>query len=308
MELNWRVQNCVLMTVTPMVATAWLTNHNKFNRDIKPSVVEQYRRDIRSGRWSITHQGIAFDWNGQLIDGQHRLTAISQETAVQVYVTTGLDPLTRASVDTHSKRNTADAFTLSGRQLKHGTVAANSAAGMWSRMMWGLTRTKGKETRQELLAFENRYRDGGTWTLEEFGKYPRYRYVQIAPVMAAVARSYYHVDHGRLAQFIEALSTGVMRTPDDVTAIHFRNVLSSTRLRGNSNVSAEIYGKTTKAIQSFIRRDSLTKFYQPAEEPFPLPDAPDPGTTQESHRMAGSGGRLFTGAPASSVLVAEARG
>ena len=33
-------------------------------------------RDMKAGHWRLTHQGIAFDPAGVLIDGQHRLWAI----------------------------------------------------------------------------------------------------------------------------------------------------------------------------------------------------------------------------------------
>ncbi len=301
MELNWRAQSCALMTITPAMAQLWLQLHNKFNRVLKPSVIEQYRRDLLADRkWPVTHQGIAFDWNGQLIDGQHRLTALVKAAAerpavaVTMYVTTGLDPLTRAVVDTHSKRNAVDVFTLSGRKTEYGTISANSAIGMWTRMMIGISMIKGRETRQELISFAERHKEGGEFALEQFGKWPRFRYVQVAPVMAAVARAYYHVaDRVRMEQFVEVLSTGIMRSPDDEAAVRLRNLLSQGNLRGNSNLAGEIYGKTCRAIQYFMRRESVSKFYQPSEEPFPLPDRTDPATTTHVDRVVGNSGELF---------------
>lgn len=298
MELNWRTSVCELMTITPTMARMWLQLHNKFNRDLKPSVVEQYVRDLLAGRWPLTHQGIGFDWNGQLIDGQHRLAAIAKaNVSARMYVTTGLDPLSRSSVDTHSKRSAIDAFGLSGRQIRFGSVSTRSAAGMWSRMMIGMSGVKGRETRQELLEFEEHHAIAGRWTLAEFGKYPRYPYVQTSGVMAAVARGYYHIhDTHRLAQFVDVLSTGVMKTPDDVVAVHWRNTLSRPGTRGaNSNFMGEIYGKTCRAIHYFLRRETVSKFYAPSEEPFPLPDQQATQTNPRLNRMAGDGGQLFSG-------------
>lgn len=297
MQLDWRSQSNTLRTVTPAMAITWLQHHNKFNRFIKPSVVDQFVRDLVAGRWKLTHQGVAFDWNGQLVDGQHRLTAIAKANiAATVYVATGLDPLVREAVDIHSKRNVTDAFALSNRGARVAVkgMPANSAAGMWARMMYGIQQKKGQETRQEILAFSDAYAEGGEWALMEFAKHTRHRAVHVAPVMAAVARAYYHyADKYRLARCVEVLATGIPRHPDENAALHWRNVLTNGIAR-NSNRQPEIYGKTCRAIQAFMRNEVLTKFYEPNDEPFPLlPHYSDAAPTQLIDRMVGDRGELI---------------
>lgn len=305
MELNWRHQSSELMLVTPLMAAAWLQLHNKSNRDIKPSVVEQYSRDLQANRWPLTHQGVGFDWNGQLVDGQHRLTAIMRTgISAHMYVTTGLDPLVRSIVDIHSKRSVHDALMFAGRRVKCGTIPTNSVSGMWSRMLHGIAAGKGGETRQELLTFEETHAEAGNFALDNFGKYPRYRWVQISPVMAAVARAYYHIgDHHRLAAFVEVLMTGIQKSPEDQTAVYWRTALTTGKVRGNSNLARDLYGKTCRAIQAFCRRDVITKFYVPAEEPFPLPSRSAAETTPSAHRVAANGGQLFGGGSGASRVV-----
>lgn len=62
--------------ITPEMAMNWLEHHNFKNRTISQGTVDSYATDMKNGRWSLTHQGIAFNTEGQLIDGQHRLWAI----------------------------------------------------------------------------------------------------------------------------------------------------------------------------------------------------------------------------------------
>lgn len=50
--------------------------HNVGNRPMQNKRVNQYAADMLAGRWILTHQGIAFDCEGNLIDGQHRLQAV----------------------------------------------------------------------------------------------------------------------------------------------------------------------------------------------------------------------------------------
>lgn len=80
----------VLMTVTPELAAHYLQN-NKSNRKLHPSHVARLADDIRSGRWQLTHQGIAINRHGELLDGQHRLRAIvATGVAVPMMVATGV--------------------------------------------------------------------------------------------------------------------------------------------------------------------------------------------------------------------------
>ena len=67
------ITTCV-ETITPDVAKKYL-QHNRKNRKVKPRQVESLARDIRQGNFKLTHQGIAFNSDGQLVDGQHRLLA-----------------------------------------------------------------------------------------------------------------------------------------------------------------------------------------------------------------------------------------
>ncbi len=60
--------------VTPTQAQQMLQK-NSGNRKVRPGTIARYARDMRNGRWQVTHQCLAFDVNGNIIDGQHRLLA-----------------------------------------------------------------------------------------------------------------------------------------------------------------------------------------------------------------------------------------
>jgi hydrogenase maturation factor len=62
-------------TITPEKAREYLHTISK-QRQIRPRIVGRYAADMRSGHWLLTHQGIAFNALGQLVDGQHRMKAI----------------------------------------------------------------------------------------------------------------------------------------------------------------------------------------------------------------------------------------
>lgn len=86
--------------VTPAMAEEWLRDHNPRNRHIVASAVMALVNDIKEGRWVTSHQGIAFGADGELYDGQHRLSAIMLSgITVDILVTRGLGPEARSIID-----------------------------------------------------------------------------------------------------------------------------------------------------------------------------------------------------------------
>ena len=80
-----------IKTITPKWAAEVLEKHNPRNRNVSENTVSSYASDMKNKRWTLTHQGIAFDENGDLIDGQHRLWAVVfADVEVEMMVTTGI--------------------------------------------------------------------------------------------------------------------------------------------------------------------------------------------------------------------------
>jgi hypothetical protein len=72
------------------------------NRSISDNKVNQYARDMLNSQWVLNHQGIAFDDDGNLIDGQHRLAAIARSgCTVDMLVTTGIPKLSENGLAIH---------------------------------------------------------------------------------------------------------------------------------------------------------------------------------------------------------------
>lgn len=110
--------------ITPDVAAEMLT-HNTRNRTMRASTVNQYADDIVNDRFKTTHQGIAFNGDGTLLDGQHRLAAIVQSgKTVKMMVTYGVDCNSQLVMDTHAKRNLADALSLHNEERISDTDVA----------------------------------------------------------------------------------------------------------------------------------------------------------------------------------------
>ena len=106
-----------VMTITPDMAREWLELNMKNNRPVLKATVHSYARQMRNGTWSLTHQGIAFDEDGKLVDGQHRLSAIIEANIpVQMNVTRGVErkPGEIFTIDMGRKRTYQNAVSMGG--------------------------------------------------------------------------------------------------------------------------------------------------------------------------------------------------
>ncbi|MER7824671.1 hypothetical protein ABTX85_19155 [Streptomyces sp. NPDC096097] len=110
--------------ITPELARDWLLLNTK-NRPLSKAFVQQLTQQIERGEWQLTHQGIAFDEYGALIDGQHRLAAVAKAgIPVQCVVTRGVAHSAFTVMDTGRKRSGRDALALAGEEHSNHLAAA----------------------------------------------------------------------------------------------------------------------------------------------------------------------------------------
>lgn len=104
-------------------------------RSARERAIQRYAQDMKAGKWILTHQGIAFDDKGRLIDGQNRLWAVVRSNVtVPMSVTTGIPhngKLTAMDViDLGSTRTVAQAF-----QVSHGYGPESSELAILARQI-----------------------------------------------------------------------------------------------------------------------------------------------------------------------------
>jgi hypothetical protein len=115
--------------VTPVKAGEWL-EANTANRPLSKPVVKAFAEAMRRGEWVVTHQGIAFDTSGVLVDGQHRLAAIVEaDMPVEVTVFTEVSEGAFDVLDTGKRRNAADVLAIEGE--KSATMLAAMVRTVW---------------------------------------------------------------------------------------------------------------------------------------------------------------------------------
>lgn len=114
--------------VTPAQARQWLEN-NHVNRNIRPKVVNAYRRDMEGGRWEFTGEAVQISRTGALLNGQHRLTALADANvrSIDLLVVTGLPDDAQTLMDQGVARGIRDALLLQHGHVKNITVVAGVA-------------------------------------------------------------------------------------------------------------------------------------------------------------------------------------
>jgi hypothetical protein len=118
-----------VQTVSPSKATEWLAA-NTTNRPLSKPTVRAFAEAMRRGEWVVTHQGIAFDSTGMLVDGQHRLAAIVEaDIPIELTVFTDVGEGAFDVLDTGKRRNAADVLAIEGE--KSATMLAAMVRTVW---------------------------------------------------------------------------------------------------------------------------------------------------------------------------------
>jgi len=95
--------------ITPKMAEAYLRK-NIVNRPVREMKVKQYMRDMLNERWNEeTGETIIFDVEGNLVDGQHRLTAVLKSgKTLKWLVVRGVNSRAQRTINTGAPRTVGD--------------------------------------------------------------------------------------------------------------------------------------------------------------------------------------------------------
>ena len=100
--------------MTADVAQAIL-DRNKDNRPIRWDAVTRFASLMEEGRWKLTTDAIGIDAHGRVVNGQHRLEALTRTCEPQPFlVKVDVDPDAFAVIDSGRPRTPADALHIAG--------------------------------------------------------------------------------------------------------------------------------------------------------------------------------------------------
>lgn len=236
--------------ITPKIAEEMLST-SLYNRKINRSRVSQYKEAMEADEWYIS-DAIKFDSDGHLIDGHHRLIAISKCTkAIPCLIITGLPKESIKGIDLGQSRTlaqvsgflgepTLDRYKISiGRIIEFGP----STGGNQKKLSYN-------DAKRLLVKYE-----GGINFAYMLGGHRKYT---PATVGAVIARAYYSQDQTRLREFVSVLISGSPESPCDWGASRLRNYIDTHTTNGRVNVNRDIlYWLAESAVYHFCKKNPI---------------------------------------------------
>ena len=253
--------------IGPDRALEWLEMANTNNRKISERHVQRLARDMREGKWRLTHNGIAFAPDGTLLDGQHRLWAITMaDVPIEMIVWRNVDPDSMMAIDCGKLRSTADILNIAGT---NGDVTNHRLATLRA-MLAGFGEPPAlspSEASQALC----RHQEAIAFALANLPAVIAARRVNTAITRAVIARAYYAIDPEVLTDFCRMLTTGIVTSDDESVIVLLRQHLHGQR--GSSfHERVQRYGKVQRALAAWLKGENPSRLYPASRELFPLPE------------------------------------
>lgn len=118
----------IIRIITPKLAERMLTRNPK-NRVFRDGVARKYTRDMIAGNWVMNGEAIQFDTNGDLINGQHRLTAcVRSGKSFKSLIVANLPPEVVMTIDSGATRSAGDALHFKDVPSGNSIAAASRYA------------------------------------------------------------------------------------------------------------------------------------------------------------------------------------
>ncbi len=260
----------VVEEVTPNRARELLLRaHDQPQRHVRDAVVARIAHAIRQGQWKVTHQPIAIDPSGIVIDGQHRLSAVARaDMTVEMLIAYDADPETFKVIDTGTARTAADTLAIAG----YGSGPTQAAAARMyltykeiagTRVAWG-TAIKMFTTLDVLQLMESetgdRLMDALSYAQPIVSAWGRTGYrTWLSAALTAMAES--DVPRDLQADFMARLQDGAQLGVGSPLLTVRRYVMSDTglpRVPGSLRAPTGI-ACTLRALNSWLAGDSLYK-------------------------------------------------
>jgi hypothetical protein len=217
--------------------------------------------------WQLTHMGIAFDRDGVLIDGQHRLWAVVMSgKSVEMHVWRNLSQESLLAIDNGRTRTMADILKLAGGS---GDVDSYQVATLRA-MVTGMGKpvVLSPSQAQKLLAVHSR---AIAFAMEHIPHTSASRGIGDSITRAVIARATYSVNEYNLRDFCEKLVDGIITDSRESMMVLLRQYLlmeTGTTLRHRKMK----YARLERALRSWLDGRNPSRLIATTYELFPLPE------------------------------------
>lgn len=265
--------------VSPAEAEEMLKLNVK-NRRIRDRRVTRYARDMAAGKWKNNGDVIRISWDGFLIDGQHRLSAVVESgVSVVLNFVDGLDPSSFDTIDTGGPRPPSDVLGMSGVKNATKIVSVAKKLIQWENISdktqftfndvgWNLI------TNMEQLEYVEKHEDELQFAFSSVnGSFP-YRKCGSPTALVAALVICLRYDSRATLEFIEKLKTGTSLDKNSPVAILRDRLVDPPERRGTA-WNLEIMALVFKTFNYYLRGKPMKQLRWrqdgDAPEKFPVP-------------------------------------
>jgi hypothetical protein len=266
-----------MVHVDAEMAHEWLRNQSA-NRSLRPARVAEFKSDILKRNWRMTGEGLKFDPEGKLLDGQHRLAALLDANDVEPGITVLMLVIRNVPrdaqdvMDTNSRRTGADQFKIKG----YANYAALAAATKWS-IIWERQALYGERTARTVTHSDQLEFVRANPRLEEITALaaPKYKFIYMP--LGFIITSWWvldRIDEEQAQWFFDRLADGV--NLPELHPIHaLRNSLITLRMQ-KSNMPGDVYlsmvMRTWNAVREgkTMQKMQIYKDGRPIKCPMPI--------------------------------------
>lgn len=243
------------MDVTPQMATEWLDmNHN--NRAVSQTRVDAFARVMKAGGWRVNNQAIAFDVDGNLIDGQHRLWAIVEaKMTVRISVAHNVSKDAIKTIDRGGTRSIGEVLRREGEMPSPGRVSSwcNS-----DRLL--MENVSGKGSVEETEAYYARNRKAVDFLLAHLPSKPPFKPAMVGAAFIVAMRR-----HAALIEnFVPAMVAGV--NLEQTSPIYVAREIIISTAGDVKNQRRALALKILRCLQAEIRHEPMNKRHVYANE------------------------------------------
>lgn len=239
--------------VTPELAEKWLTQHHVHNRTISRASVDQYARDMLTGRWFLNGEAIIFDYDGKLRNGYHRLPAcIKANVGFETFIVVGVSPESAIAMDGGRVRSFGDVLGMEG--VDHSSKLASLARFCYN-----------YEHRLERVATKLSSPTLNQWIASNPHAEAAIKWVNInkdIPVSPTVVMGLYYEalkagwENEKLDEFFTKLKTGINLTENDpVTTLRKWLIRNNTKHARPSQLIYQVM--VTKTLNAYLKGQKL---------------------------------------------------
>ena len=266
--------------ITPELAEFWLRYNNEGNRKISPRTVLKYSVIMSALEWwGNIPDPYAYGWDGNLVNGQHRLAAILYSNTTQKgHVFFGADPGLRYFLDTAKKRTADDQL-----RAAIGSVVKAHYSSMVAHFAIGHTARPSDIPTDQIVAWSEAYYEHFQFVMSHAVVTKPMRGLSRPMLFALVARAHYHgADPDRLARFLHCITYRVAsdKIVDGVSESAVERLWNAAEA-GNTTANkadrtkATAWDKITTALWHFVQGNHIQQIRVPhSRKDYPFYPAP----------------------------------